>query len=740
MNKRSTLQVKSLSEAEHIRHRSISKRLTVILIIAIGMLSMAVIAVTHGYRVHAARGELEAKADELFAYLNGILEKSLWDIDENNIRLIGETISQNELVATLIVKDSFGQTIYEMMREPQSDTVNRAGNVFHEGTQVGHIEVSLTQRFYHQSSRQLLFASLLTLAIALIVLIVTTGFLIRRFLKGPLDSLNNILDAYSAGVYETRSAKIPYLEFQPFGRVLAEMGKKITRHLKEVRQAEQKYRNIFENAVEGIFQSTIDGRFLSVSPSMAKIYGYESPQDLIAAVTDIGTQCYANPGDRDEFIRRITQEGLVQRFETQMVRRDKSHFWVSISARLVHDDHGQPRFYEGFCVDITKQKNLEAQLRQAQKMEAIGTLAGGIAHDFNNILGVIIGCAELAREKVPAQGDESILLGKVLGAGDRAKELVKQILTFSRQSKSEIKPLYLSSVVKETLKFIRATTPTTIEIQQEIASDTGAALADPTQIHRLLINLYTNAVHAMRHKGGVLKVSLADRDLTEEAVATHADMKSGSYVELCVRDTGHGMSTKTMERIFDPFFTTKAVGEGTGLGLSVVHGIVKKHNGTIVVESQPEKGATFKVYLPRIDKRHVKIIDELETGVPKGSERILLVDDEQELVDTLQQILEGLGYIITATTKSPEAYDLFRSAPEGFDLVVTDLTMPNMTGIDLAEKIIQLNPDLPIIMCTGFSELITPEQAQAVGIREVLFKPVARWQLAMAVRKALDET
>lgn len=734
------MQVKSLSEAEHIRHRSISKQLTVILIVAIGVLSIAVMAVTHGYRVHAAKDELGAKADELFAYLNGILEKSLWDIDENNIRLIGETISQNELVATLIIKDSFGQTIYEMMREPQSNTVKRAGNVFHEGTQVGHIEVSLTQRFYHQSSRQLLFASLLTLAIALIVLIVTTGFLIRRFLKGPLDSLNNILDAYSAGVYETRSAKIPYLEFQPFGRVLAEMGKKITRHLKEVRQAEQKYRNIFENAVEGIFQSTIDGRFLSASPSMAKIYGYDSPQDLISSVTDIGTQCYANPGDRDEFTRRITQEGLVQRFETQMVRRDKSHFWVSISARIVHDDHGQPRFYEGFCVDITKQKNLEAQLRQAQKMEAIGTLAGGIAHDFNNILGVIIGCTELAREKVPAEGDESILLGKVLGAGDRAKELVKQILTFSRQSKSEIKPLYLSSVVKETLKFIRATTPTTIEIQQEIASDTGATLADPTQIHRLLINLYTNAVHAMRLKGGVLKVSLADRDLTEEAVATHADIKPGSYVELCVRDTGHGMSPETMERIFDPFFTTKPVGEGTGLGLSVVHGIVKKHNGAIVVESQLEKGATFKVYLPRIDKRHVKIIDEPETGVPEGSERILLVDDEQELVDTLQQILEGLGYIITATTNSLEAYDRFRSAPEGFDLVVTDLTMPNMTGIDLAEKIIQLNPDLPIIMCTGFSELITPEQAQAVGIREVLFKPVARWQLAMAVRKALDET
>lgn len=471
---------------------------------------------------------------------------------------------------------------------------------------------------------------------------------------------------------------------------------------------------------------------------MAMLLGYPSPGELISSVTDIGTQCYAHPEDRDEFTRRFMAERLIQRFETQMVRRDKTRIWVSISARLAHKNQGP--YYQGFCVDITKRKTLETQLRQAQKMEAIGTLAGGIAHDFNNILGVIIGCSEIALENVPAGSEETILLEKVLGAGRRAKELVNQILTFSRQDKSEIKPLYLGPIVKETLKFIRATTPATIEIVPEIADDTGAALADPTHVHRLLMNLYTNAIHAMQPKGGVLNVTLADRDLTRVDVADHADMTPGPYVELCVRDTGHGMSPQTLERMFDPFFTTKTVGQGTGLGLSVVHGIVKKHNGAILVESRPEKGTVFRIYLPRLDRRHIKIVDEPEGAVPKGTERILLVDDEPELVETLQQILDELGYSITATTSSMDAYDRLRQNPKGFDLVIADLTMPGMTGLDLAAKTVEINPGLPVIVCTGFSELISPEQARSCGVREILFKPVVRWQLATTIRKVLDQT
>ena len=390
-------------------------------------------------------------------------------------------------------------------------------------------------------------------------------------------------------------------------------------------------------------------------------------------------------------------------------------------------------------IDITNRKNLETQLRQVQKMEAIGTLAGGIAHDFKNILGVIIGCTELSMVKTPESSEARIYLSKVLEAGKRATKLVNQILTFSRQSESEIKPIYLGRIVKETLKFIRATLPATIEIREVINTETGVALADPTQVHQVLMNLCTNAAHAMRPHGGVLEVGLTEVDLPSEDTGKPGDSKLQPYIELCILDTGHGMTAETLERIFDPFFTTKPVGEGTGLGLSVVHGIVKKHNGLISVKSEPGKGSVFRIYFPRIDIRLLSVEDKQTVEFSKGAERILLVDDEQLLVDTLKEMLKDLGYFVTATNRSLNAHEMFRADPKAFDVVMTDLTMPDMTGIDLAREINRIDPHMPIILCTGFSELIQPDQARAAGIREILFKPVVRSQLSVAVRKALEQ-
>ena len=372
-------------------------------------------------------------------------------------------------------------------------------------------------------------------------------------------------------------------------------------------------------------------------------------------------------------------------------------------------------------------------------MEAIGTLAGGIAHDFKNILGVIIGCTELSMVKTPESNEARIYLSKVLEAGKRATKLVNQILTFSRQSDSEIKPIYLGRIVKETLKFIRATLPATIEIREVINTETGVALADPTQVHQVLMNLCTNAAHAMRPHGGLLEVGLTEVDLPSEDGGKPADSKLQPYIELCIIDTGHGMTAETLERIFDPFFTTKPVGEGTGLGLSVVHGIVKKHNGLISVKSESGKGSVFRIYFPRIDMRLLSVEDKQAVERSKGGERILLVDDELLLVDTLKEMLIDLGYFVTATNRSLDAHEMFRANPKAFDVVLTDLTMPDMTGIDLAREISRIDSDMPIILCTGFSELIQPDQARAAGIREILFKPVVRSQLSVAVRKALEQ-
>ena len=367
-------------------------------------------------------------------------------------------------------------------------------------------------------------------------------------------------------------------------------------------------------------------------------------------------------------------------------------------------------------------------------MEAIGTLAGGIAHDFNNILSVIIGYTEIAKGKGVNPDIESYL-ENVLNAGDRAKSLVKQILTYSRRTDQEKKLLDMSIIVKEAVKLLRATIPSTIEIQQVIEHSLRSVVADPTQIHQVLINLCANAAHAMRGKGGVLGITLQNFDLPESA-SISSDLHPGAYVRLDVSDTGTGIEPENLHRIFDPFFTTKGKDEGTGLGLSVVYGIVKGCRGTIMVQSDPGKGTTFSVYLPAIENTAGKV-KERAGQVPRGTERILFVDDETDLAQMCREMLEALGYNVIAMTSSSKALDRFESDPGNFDLVITDMTMPGMTGVDLAKELLRIRPDIPIILCTGFSETVTEEKARQLGIREFLTKPVSLQDLAVAIRRVL---
>ncbi|MFA6498710.1 MAG: GAF domain-containing protein [Desulfurivibrionaceae bacterium] len=390
--------------------------------------------------------------------------------------------------------------------------------------------------------------------------------------------------------------------------------------------------------------------------------------------------------------------------------------------------------------DITGQMQMEARLRQSQKMEAIGTLAGGIAHDFNNILAPILGYTELALTRVSPADALATDLQQVIKGAMRAKELVAQILAFSRQSPKERKPLQPHLVVKEALKLLRASLPSTIEIREEI-SECGAILADPTQLHQIIMNLCTNAYQAMRTKGGILGVSLMKVTVGEEdSKVASFELAPGDYVLLEVSDTGYGMDQATLARIFEPYFTTKPTGEGTGLGLSVVHGIVKSHQGQITVYSEPGRGTNCHVYLPRVAEAPALPIGAVcRETIPTGTERLLVVDDEEMITDMLRIILQNLGYQVTVSNISPEALTLMKQDPAAFDLLITDMTMPSLTGYELAQKALALRPDLPIILCTGFSELINKEQAQAMGIRIYLMKPVSVRELAQAVRTALDK-
>ena len=340
--------IKSPSIDIRERQKSISRMLTLSLVLTIGLISIAMIAAMYLYRVKTAKEELNQQADELLVYLVGIVERPLWDMNEQDIMTIGKVISRNELVNNVAIKDSYGRMIYKFDREPQLNLIKRFGRVNHDGSFVGEIFLALNRKTYDESSGEMLLFSLLIVSVTTMILIVATGFLVRRFLKGPLRSLNAIVDTYAAGIYEYEPKNIPYEEFQSFWRVIKEMGRKITEHIQKVKQAEEKYRNIFENAVEGIFQSTIEGRYLSASPSFAHMTGYDSPKELIASITDIRNQCYINPKDRDAFVRLLIENETVKGFEVQQYRKDRSTLWMSISGRLIRNDQGVPQYIEGF--------------------------------------------------------------------------------------------------------------------------------------------------------------------------------------------------------------------------------------------------------------------------------------------------------------------------------------------------------------------------------------------------------
>lgn len=437
-------------------------------------------------------------------------------------------------------------------------------------------------------------------------------------------------------------------------------------------------------------------------------------------------------------IGEIFQTGRPVSFETRRLTKTGDIRDVIVSAAIAVGQDESPAEMVVNITDITETKRIEAQLRQAHKMEAIGTLAGGIAHDFNNLLYPMIGFGEILRDDLATDSPLQESIDEILMAANRAKELVKQILVFCRHSDAEPRPLKLQPIIKETLKLLRASIPTTVDIRHDIDAQCGAAIADPTQIHQLVMNLATNAYHAMELTGGELSVSLAQVPIDAEQTR-HTGMAPGAYARLIVADTGSGIDRQIMGKIFDPYFTTKDVNKGTGLGLSMVQGIVKSCGGEIRAVSECGKGSEFQVYLPLAQPETEP--EKLERPVPirGGMERILVVDDEAPVTRMVSKALETQGYHVTAHTSSTQALSVFKADPERFDLVLSDMTMPGMTGDQLAQEIMAIRPTIPVIITTGYSAPISEKAFKSSGIRDLLTKPVHKSTLAVAVRRVLDD-
>jgi PAS domain S-box-containing protein len=502
---------------------------------------------------------------------------------------------------------------------------------------------------------------------------------------------------------------------------------------RSLRESEEKYRILVENANDAIFIAQ-DGVVKFPNPRAVALSGYSED-----ALKKIPFADLIHPKDREMAVHRhqerLTGKDFSPIVSFRILPKNKELLWVELSTVRI-DWEGRPATLN-FIRDITHDKKREAQLQQAQKMEAIGTLAGGIAHDFNNILSAINGFTELAYLNVEEGSTTKKYLTDTLEGCRRAKELVKQILAFSRQAETEKKPIDAVPIVIEALKFMRSSLPSTIEITQQIRPEHGIILGDPVQVHQILINLCTNAGHAMQDNGGILEVAVAEIEIDPDAAKIQPDFAPGPYLQISIRDTGCGMKPEVLERIFDPYFTTKKQGEGTGLGLSVVHGIIKNLEGTLRVKSSPGTGTTFDIFLPIIQ---MSPDEAVETVGPllTGRERILCVDDEPAVLNMCNQMLNYLGYRIETQTSSPEALELFRKNPERFDLVMTDMTMPQMTGDRLAAEIMKIRPDMPVILCTGFSHKMTKKQAKQHGIKAFLMKPLVLRDLSSTIRNVLD--
>ncbi len=583
------------------------------------------------------------------------------------------------------------------------------------------------------------------------ILFVLLGLIFSQFVaKSILTPINDLLIATSKVANGNFSHRIKNIAADEIGDLESAFNK-MAFHLEETTVLKNYFDSIIQSINDSLLVIAADGTIKMANSSACKLLGYDLQDIKKLSIGQILLKEYPEKKIQDKCIQTIIAQGAIKEIEENFVTKTGEKIPILFSGSIMRN--AKDKTQEIICVatNISKlkiaQKELEKSyqkleqtqkhLTQSEKLASIGTLAGGIAHDFNNILAAIMGFSQLAIAQAEKGSSLQRDLNEVLKASNRAKDLIWQVLTFARQTEEEIHPIRIRTLIKEVLQFVRSTTPASVEIQHHLDSK-SVIMGNPTQLHQILMNLCTNAIQAMQNDTGILKIQLKDTIITPDSSISKSGLKLGKYIKASVSDTGPGIAPNIIDEIFDPYFTTKAVGEGTGLGLSVVHGIVEKHEGKITVESKLGRGSVFTIYLPIYQKDEV-CKDTKVNETYTGEERILFVDDENTLTKMSKRALESLGYFVTTRTSSVEALELFRARPGDFDLVITDMTMPKMTGDKLAAKLMEIRKDIPVILCTGFSRSISEEDALNMGIKAFVYKPIVNEALAKTIRTVLGK-
>ena len=705
------------------------------------MVLLAAVVLGAGYYLYSTTTvsrRLAAEAAHTADELAQVLVLPLYNIDDEAVRRAAKIYIGSGRVRGVRVTSTISGVLFDNLASAGSSSslppIDRG--ITRDGLELGHLTLLFDDAPYLSARKRAVWTTAVVTLAGIVLIGGVLRLVLRPLVTEPLNGIIQRLDEIARGNYEGRLAPVPQEELNAIVTAANRMSDEIADRSRRLAESEQIHREIFNATSDAIFIHDAEtGDILDVNQTMLDMYGY-SREDI-----EEMAQCNISGADPpytwDEARRRLrlAAEGEPQLFEWRAMRKNGERFWVEVALKRTR--------LRGKAVvlavvrDITERKELEAELRQAQKIEAMGVLAGGIAHDFNNILSAIFGYTELAQLEAEPGSRLAEDLKQIEKASERARDLVRQILTFSRRQEQEKKPLRLALVVKEALQFLRSSIPATIDIRRRIDEE-AMIMGDPGQMHQLLVNLCTNAYHAMEAAGGTLTVTLAVKDIGRRDLPAAGLDKPGRYVVAEVSDTGHGIDPAIMDKIFEPYFTTKEKDKGTGLGLAVADGIVRSHKGRVTVYSELGRGTTFRVYLPAID-RGPEPAGQDDAPLPPGGGhgRILVVDDEESIRVLSVKFLEEAGYEVTACANGDEAWRLLRDGGGDFDLLITDLTMPVMTGVELAAKAMRLRPDLPVILCTGFSEQLDGRQAREMGVRAYLHKPLTSKELLATVHRVL---